>query len=92
MKDIRITKNHPIKKRYILGPLGRVILKLINWDIVGNLPDNKKIIIASAPHSSSFDSIYAFFVCMASDLKFYFLGSISTVSYTHLTLPTSVIL
>ena len=47
MKDIRITKNHPIKKRYILGPLGRVILKLINWDIVGNLPDNKKIIIAS---------------------------------------------
>ena len=77
MKDIRITENHPIKKRYILGPLGRVILKLINWDIVGNLPDNKKIIIASAPHSSSFDSIYAFFVCMASDLKFYFLGSIS---------------
>ena len=33
MKDIRITENHPIKKRYILGPLGRVILKLINWDI-----------------------------------------------------------
>ena len=49
MKDIRITKNHPIKKRYILGPLGKAILKLINWDIVGNLPDNKKIIIASAP-------------------------------------------
>ena len=85
MKDIRITKNHPIKKRYILGPLGKAILKLINWDIVGNLPDNKKIIIASAPHSSSFDSIYAFFVCMASDLKFYFLGSISM--FTRIVVP-----
>ena len=40
MKDIRITENHPIKKRYILGPLGSVILKLIYLDIVGNLPDN----------------------------------------------------
>ena len=85
MKDISITENHPIKKRSILGPLGRLILKLINWDIVGDLPDNKKIIIASAPHSSSFDSIYAFFVCLASDLKFYFLGSISM--FTRIVVP-----
>ena len=47
MKDISITENHPVKKRIILGPLGRLVLKLINWDIVGDLPDNKKIIIAS---------------------------------------------
>ena len=85
MKDISITENHPVKKRIILGPLGRLILKLINWDIVGDLPDNKKIIIASAPHSSSFDSVYAFFVCLASDLKFYFLGSISM--FTRIVVP-----
>ena len=85
MKDIKITKNHPIKKRYILGPLGRIFLKIINWDIIGNLPDKKRIIIASAPHSSSFDSIYAFFVCLASDLKFYFLGSISM--FTRIVIP-----
>ena len=85
MKDIKITKNHPIKKRYILGPLGRIFLKMINWDIIGNLPDKKRIIIASAPHSSSFDSIYAFFVCLASDLKFYFLGSISM--FTRIVIP-----
>ena len=46
MKDISITENHPVKKRIILGPLGRLVLKLINWDIVGDLPDNKKIITA----------------------------------------------
>ena len=87
MKDIRITDNHPVRKRYILGPLGRFILKLINWDIIGNLPDKKRIIIASAPHSSSFDSIYAFFVCLASDLRFFFLGSISMFSRIVIPIP-----
>ena len=87
MKDIRITENHPVRKRYILGPLGRFILKIINWDIIGNLPDKKRIIIASAPHSSSFDSIYAFFVCLASDLRFFFLGSISMFSRIVIPIP-----
>ena len=85
MNQIVKTENHPNKKRNILGPIGRFLLKLVNWDIVGNLPDKKRIIIASAPHSSSFDSIYAFFVCLASDLKFYFLGSISM--FTRIVIP-----
>ena len=94
MSTIKLTNNHPIKKRKTLGPVGRFLLKLVNWDIVGNLPDKKRIIIASAPHSSTFDAIYAYIVCLATDLKFYFLGSVSmftriAVSYTHLTLPTN---
>ena len=95
MSQIVKTENHPNKTRKLLGPIGRFLLKLVNWDIVGNLPDKKRIIIASAPHSSTFDAIYAYFVCLAVDLKFYFLGSVSMftrivvpVSYTHLTLPT----
>ena len=32
------------------------MLKIINWDIIGNLPDKNRIIIASAPHSSIFDA------------------------------------
>ena len=85
MSNLKITSNHPIKKRKILGPIGRFVLKLINWKIVGNLPDKKRIIIASAPHSSTFDSIYAFFVCLAIDLKFYFLGSVSM--FTRIVVP-----
>ena len=42
MKDIKITDNHPVKKRKRLGPIGRFLLKLVNWNIVGNLPDKKK--------------------------------------------------
>ena len=85
MSNLKVTSNHPIKKRKILGPIGRFVLKLINWKIVGNLPDKKRIIIASAPHSSTFDSIYAFFVCLAIDLKFYFLGSVSM--FTRIVVP-----
>ena len=82
---MKITNNHPIKIRKILGPLGRLVLKIINWDVVGNLPDKKRIIIASAPHSSTFDAIYAYFVCLALDVKFYFLGSVSI--FTRIVVP-----
>ena len=85
MEDVVKTENHPNKKRNILGPIGRFVLKVVNWDIVGNLPDKKRIIIASAPHSSTFDAIYAYIVCLATDLKFYFLGSVSM--FTRIVIP-----
>ena len=85
MSTIKITTNHPNKERKILGPIGRFLLKLVNWDIVGDLPNKKRIIIASAPHSSTFDAIYAYIVCLATDLKFYFLGSVSM--FTRIVVP-----
>ena len=85
MSNIKITNNHPNNKRKILGPIGRFLLKLVNWDIIGNLPDKQRIIIASAPHSSTFDAIYAYIVCLATDLKFYFLGSVSM--FTRIVIP-----
>ena len=85
MSQIVKTENHPNKTRKLLGPIGRFLLKIVNWDIVGNLPDKKRIIIASAPHSSTFDAIYAYIVCLATDLKFYFLGSVSM--FTRIVIP-----
>ena len=85
MSTIKITNNHPNKERKLLGPIGRFLLKLVNWDIVGDLPNKKRIIIASAPHSSTFDAIYAYIVCLATDLKFYFLGSVSM--FTRIVVP-----
>ena len=85
MSQIVKTENHPNKTRKLLGPIGRFLLNLVNWDIVGNLPDKKRIIIASAPHSSTFDAIYAYIVCLATDLKFYFLGSVSM--FTRIVIP-----
>ena len=87
MDRITKTENHPIKVRKFLGPFGRFVLKVINWNVVGHLPDKKRIIIASAPHSSTFDAIYAYFVCLATDLKFYFLGSVSMFTRIAIPLP-----
>ena len=87
MDRITKTENHPIKVRKFLGPFGRFVLKVINWNVVGYLPDKKRIIIASAPHSSTFDAIYAYFVCLATDLKFYFLGSVSMFTRIAIPLP-----
>ena len=87
MEEVVKTENHPNKKRKILGPIGRFVLKVVNWDIVGNLPDKKRIIIASAPHSSTFDAVYAYIVCLATDLKFYFLGSVSMFTRIAIPLP-----
>lgn len=85
MEKVVKTESHPNKKRKILGPIGRFVLKVVNWGIVGNLPDKKRIIIASAPHSSTFDAVYAYIVCLATDLKFYFLGSVSM--FTRIVIP-----
>ncbi len=85
MEKVVKTESHPNKKRKILGPIGRFVLKVVNWDIIGNLPDKKRIIIASAPHSSTFDAVYAYIVCLATDLKFYFLGSVSM--FTRIVIP-----
>ena len=43
MNQIVKTENHPNKKRKILGPIGRFLLKLVSWDIVGDLPDKKRV-------------------------------------------------
>ena len=85
MDHIIKTENHPTRVRKFLGPFGRFVLKVVNWDVVGYLPDKKRIIIASAPHSSTFDAIYAYFVCLATDLKFHFLGSVSM--FTRIVVP-----
>ena len=65
MKDISITENHPVKKRIILGPLGRLVLKLINWDIVGDLPDNKKIIPLRAKVTANFKRMHGWLIMYA---------------------------
>ena len=57
MDHIIKTENHPIRVRKFLGPFGRFVLKVINWDVIGYLPDKKRIILASAPHSSTFDAV-----------------------------------
>jgi len=78
---------HPYKKRYILGPVARLILRVNNWDIKGSLPKTNKIVLASGPHSSLADSWYFFISTFALDLRTNFLGSINM--FTRISFPSS---
>ena len=40
------------KKRRILGPTGRFILKISNWDVNGEIPNYKKMVLVGVPHTA----------------------------------------
>ncbi len=87
MLNIGITPNHPHKKRRILQPISKLALKVLQWNIVGTLPDKKRIILTAIPHTAIADSWYAFFVCFSLNLKFHFLASVSI--FTRISIPWS---
>ncbi len=72
---IQVPENIPQRKRIILGPLGRFLLKLFKWDITGTIPNLKKMILIGAPHSAMRDGWYGLLAVLALDLKVTFFGA-----------------
>ena len=63
------------KKRKILGPTGRLLLKAFNWKIEGEIPNLKKMILIGLPHTAMRDAWYALLAVWALDLKINFFGA-----------------
>ena len=70
-----IPENIPRRKRRILGPLGRFLMKLFNWNIVGEFPTNKRMVLIGVPHTAMRDAWYALLAVLALDLKINFFGA-----------------
>jgi len=49
--------------------LGRTLLRLSGWRLIGEIPNNKKLILAAAPHTSNWDFILAMLVVMALGVR-----------------------
>ncbi len=49
----------PIRTTWLGRKLGGGLLKLLGWELVGSLPDEKKLIIIATPHTSNLDYIVA---------------------------------
>ncbi|MCK0152710.1 1-acyl-sn-glycerol-3-phosphate acyltransferase [Alcanivorax sp. S6407] len=47
----------PRRGHWLLAALGRLILKLMGWRIVGELPDVPRAVLAVAPHTSNLDGL-----------------------------------
>ncbi|WNC71156.1 1-acyl-sn-glycerol-3-phosphate acyltransferase [Thalassotalea psychrophila] len=50
------------------------LLTLLGWQISGSFPNEKKLILAVAPHTSNWDFVIGVIVKLALDLKLNFLG------------------
>lgn len=54
--------------------LGRTILRLGGWRIVGAFPDVPRVVIIAAPHSSAWDGIWGLAAKLAMSLKIEFMA------------------
>ena len=70
-----IPDNIPRRKRRILGPLGRLLMKVCNWKIVGEFPTHKRMVLIAVPHTAMRDAWYALLAVLALDLKINFFGA-----------------
>lgn len=54
--------------------LGRTILRLLGWRMVGELPDQPKLLIIAAPHTSNMDFIIGMSLVFAQSLDARWIG------------------
>ena len=57
----------------LVGGLGLLIVKLLGWRFDGELPAEKKVMVALAPHTSNWDFVVAMPFIMALRVKIYFM-------------------
>lgn len=71
--------NHLVPRRQgkFSVSVGKFVLKALGWKLVGQLPEQKKFILAVAPHTSNWDFIVGFSAMLALDLRTHFMGKAS---------------
>jgi 1-acyl-sn-glycerol-3-phosphate acyltransferase len=63
-----------VRPNALLRWLGRTILRMGGWRMVGRFPDIPKLVLIGAPHSSNWDGVWGFAAKMAMGLDIKILG------------------
>lgn len=72
---LRVPPNAPqVKPNRFTRWLGRSILKLGGWRMVGELPNLRKAVLIGAPHSSNWDGIWGFAAKLALGLDIHIIA------------------
>lgn len=58
----------------LLRKLGRFVINISGWTIKGKIPDEEKIVLIAAPHTSNWDFILAIFAVLGLNIKVRWLG------------------
>ena len=53
---------------------GRAVLTVFGWNVVGTIPDVKRVLIIAAPHTSNWDFVFAMAAVLGLNLRIRWLG------------------
>ena len=73
-KQIFVPKIYRANRLFILHLIGKFLLCLSGWKIEGTLPNVKRIVVVSAPHTSNWDFIFGMIIVLGIDIKVKFLA------------------
>ncbi|WP_188151918.1 1-acyl-sn-glycerol-3-phosphate acyltransferase [Teredinibacter waterburyi] len=67
------SENVPVFGGYWLRRMGIWLVRVTGWRMVGEIPDEKKLVLAAAPHTSNWDFILAMLFVMATGIRISYL-------------------
>ena len=67
--------NFPKKRRKILGPIARFLLKREKWNIIGEIPNINRMVLIGAPHTAYRDAWFGLLAILSLDIKVKFFGA-----------------
>lgn len=67
-------QNVPRRGGRITPAIGNAVLRFFGWQLTGQLPNIRKVMIAVAPHTSNWDFLLGVMVMWAIDLRLNFFG------------------
>ncbi len=68
-----MSEHSPRMGNVVTRAIGSFFLKLIGWELKGQMPDVPKFVIIGVPHTSNWDAIAASLAMLASGFKYTFL-------------------
>ena len=68
-----VPESAPRAGNFITRGIGELMLKVLGWKMVGSLPNEKKMILIGAPHTSNLDGVLAVACMLSVGLKFSFM-------------------
>ena len=70
----RVGDSVPRRGSPALRSFGRALLRIMGWQVTGEIPDLPKFVVAVAPHTSNWDFAVGIATMFALDLKITFIG------------------
>ena len=73
-KEFIVPNIYQAKRSVILHLIAKTFLNFTGWKIIGKLPNEKRIVVVCAPHTSNWDFIFGMILVLAIDIKVKFLA------------------